>query len=153
MEKLELVVEYLHLEFSGKIGPRDRNLRITYVQKAFKAMKLDDVTKGVVVNKKNKDQWSSRQFQGQESGKDQQRRLRRSSKSGEETQGYRGMLEAKRRKCFQEEELNNHVRYLGWKLIYLHVLLTAEQRQRKITLSLKSDPEPGQIISAIMELA
>lgn len=51
MEKLELIVEYGNLEFNGENRPRGINLRIICVQKAFKTMKLDDVTKGVIINR------------------------------------------------------------------------------------------------------
>lgn len=51
MEKLKLVVDYMNLEFNGEIRPRDINLKIICIQKAFKALKLDDVTKEVITNK------------------------------------------------------------------------------------------------------
>lgn len=70
MEKLELVVEYLNLEFSGEIRPRDINLRAIYIEKAFEARKLNDATKGVIINKEDRQGlMKPRQFQGQKMGK------------------------------------------------------------------------------------
>lgn len=71
MEKLELVVEYLNLEFSGEIRPRDINLRAIYIEKAFEARKLNDATKGVIINKEDRQGlMKTKAVSGSKNGKD-----------------------------------------------------------------------------------
>lgn len=55
MDKFELVVEYTNLEFNGEIRLRPINLRIMCLQKVFKAIKVDDVTKRVILNKEEQE--------------------------------------------------------------------------------------------------